>query len=79
MTTRDWINDAQKAAEEHIEAVWDAWNDEQDGDSDGSDSPAIGPYCGCVTCEVREILHAAVPLIAAGIVAGDIDPKDLTP
>lgn len=25
-----------------------------------------GPYCGCITCDVREILHAAYPHLLAG-------------
>jgi hypothetical protein len=60
----DYRNQAQKAAELHLEVL--------DGlEYLDSDSPAIsalqgestayGPYCGCQTCVVREILYAAWP------------------
>lgn len=79
---RDWLGDAQRAAEDHIGAVWDYWNEAESAMTDAEiedlgPDPAIGPFCGCTTCEVREILHAAVPLIAAGIAAGDVDVNDL--
>jgi hypothetical protein len=43
----------QRAAERHLAACEAALWDEN-----GVESPAIGPYCGCDTCTVREVLHA---------------------
>lgn len=79
---RDWLGDAQHAAEAHIGAVWDYWNEAESAVTESQlqalgEDPAVGAFCGCTTCEVREILHAAVPLIAAGIAAGDVDVNDL--
>lgn len=52
---------AQKAAEEHLDACWEAyWMEEVDGDEDVI-SPALAPFCGCQTCVVREVLYAAYP------------------
>lgn len=46
---------AQQAAEAHIEACWAHLHDE------GPEPDTLAPFCGCLTCEVREILHAAMP------------------
>ena len=53
----DWGYEAQKAAEKHMEAVWDAHYAWEEGD-ETAESPASAPFCGCETCVVREILHA---------------------
>jgi hypothetical protein len=54
----------QQAAERHINLVWAAFYQAED-DEDGEDivSPAVGPFCGCTTCEVRETLAGAWPAI----------------
>lgn len=67
----DWGIEAQAAAELHIGAVWDYLHamEDEDVDRDGEDpgdDPASAPFCGCTTCEVREILHAGAPFIIAG-------------
>lgn len=56
---------AQRAAEEHLAACQEALYAEEDyGDTDvAAGSPAIAPFCGCDTCVVREILHAAWPFM----------------
>jgi len=46
---------AQEAAEQHLTACWEYLND------DGPEPDTLGPFCGCLTCEVRETLHAAYP------------------
>lgn len=77
-----WEQRMQQAAEDHITAVWDYANEADASLTDeeledlGPD-PAIGPWCGCTTCEVREILTVAIPIMAAAIVAGEVDPADL--
>lgn len=52
----DHYHAAQQAAEAHIEACWAAEHDEGPEPED-----TLAPFCGCLTCEVREILHAAEP------------------
>lgn len=52
---------AQTAAEERLDALWEF---ELEG-GDINDAPyAAGPFCGCRTCEVREVLDAAYPFLA---------------
>lgn len=58
---------AQHAGEERLEACNSMlWHDEEGYDADG-DHPEwdeiAGPYCGCNTCIVREILDAAWPYL----------------
>lgn len=50
---------AQEAAELRISDLWAYENDELDEEPDSA-----GPFCGCLTCEVREILDAAYPYLA---------------
>lgn len=59
--------EAQRAAEKRLEVAneW-LWLDEEGefaGDHDGARvGPELaGPYCGCDTCLVREVLDAAWP------------------
>jgi hypothetical protein len=51
--------DIQRAAEHHLEACYDAMYDE----ADAPDSPAVGAFCGCNRCIVREVLAGAWPQI----------------
>jgi hypothetical protein len=56
----DYGLEAQRAAEEHLAACWEFFN----GDYEGvAEDPASAPFCGCPTCEVREVLYAAWPLL----------------
>jgi len=50
---------AQQAAEEHLTACWDSVDDEAPEPETFPET--LGPFCGCLTCEVREVLHAAYP------------------
>lgn len=54
--------EAGKAAEEHVMRVAMAENE-------GGDYPddMAGPYCGCLTCDVRETLHAALPKLEEAV------------
>lgn len=54
---------AQRAAEAHLAACQDAMFEafQIDDPQAWPASPSIGPFCGCDTCVVREILHAAWP------------------
>ena len=45
------------AAEQHLIACFDAFYAEEEGLDETS--PAYGPFCGCHTCIVREVLTAA--------------------
>lgn len=65
----DFGAQAQRAAVKHLEECWQ-WrdNDENDdwGDEGRKDDPASAPFDGCTTCEVREVLEAAWPILKAG-------------
>lgn len=60
---------AQKAAEAHLAACWEAyWAEEESENLEGlPESPACAPFCGCETCIVREVLFAAWPIIEEAI------------
>lgn len=66
----DYGREAHAAAEEHIQACFEALADcdeydasDDDDDMDVPTSPALAPFCGCLTCIVRETLYAAWPLV----------------
>ena len=40
----------------YLDACYAAEYDDDDGER--TESPAIGPFCGCTTCVVREVLWA---------------------
>lgn len=60
---RDYGVEAQKAAEQHLEAIYEFEETylEEYPNGDVMESPSVGPWCGCLTCVVRETLHAAWP------------------
>ena len=77
----DYGYQAQKVAEAHLDLVqqWMEFHDEG-GAEQGMEEPleadpAVGPYCGCRTCDVREILAVAWPIIEAGVRSGDFETK----
>jgi hypothetical protein len=61
----DYGQAAHKAAMAHIEACEEALVSVED--EPDLTSPASALYCGCTTCQVREALHAAFPILVAGI------------
>ena len=56
----DYGREAHEAAEEHLEACWEALDAENEGEVIEWPNTA-GPFCGCLTCQIRETLHAAWP------------------
>lgn len=74
---------AQRVAEEHLVAVWEAHHAEE-GCEDGVggvESPASAPFDGCDTCQVRETLYAGWPVLEADTIgrlraAGFTDAAD---
>jgi hypothetical protein len=58
---------AQELAERHLAACQEALWSEDAGEAEVAESPACGPFCGCDTCIVREVLYAACPAIEAGV------------
>jgi hypothetical protein len=50
--------DIQKAAEHHLELceLW-RFHYEEGGPEPDEPDPSAGPYCGCETCMVREVLY----------------------
>lgn len=78
-TVASWgaaLDDAvQRAAEKHLDACYDALVMVEDGEEE-IDDPAYGPFCGCNTCVVREVLSAAwVYVSPAGRLAGPLTPS----
>lgn len=63
--TRDYGIEAQRAAEAHLEQCERALYVEDFKNPDDSQWPAAmgGPFCGCTTCMVREVLFAAWPIL----------------
>lgn len=54
---------AHQDAIAHLSGCWDALV-ELDDDPDATvTDPASGPFCGCDTCIVREVLYAAWPIM----------------
>lgn len=50
----------QRLAEDHLSACNEAlYRDDELPVAEWGETPAIGPYCGCDTCIVREVLWAA--------------------
>lgn len=56
--------EAHRAAVAHLNACWEALSAEEAGRPDVI-SPASEPFDGCQDCEVREVLHAAWPILSA--------------
>lgn len=66
---------AQRLAETHVAACEEAlWSDPQTE----QESPASAPYCGCLTCTVREVLYAAWVVMEAYIAEG-LNPRPTAP
>lgn len=60
---RDYGAEAQQAAEGRLAACWEAMWAEDAGEEAQWPEDLEGPFCGCSTCEVREALSAAWPLL----------------
>lgn len=55
--------DFQAAAERHLRAVLEAEDEQAEHPERDVSTPAVGPFCGCETCLVREVLAGAWPVI----------------
>lgn len=62
---------AQKSAEARLLDCFDGLYDDEAGDS------AVGAFCGCNTCIVREVLDAAWPWLYEAATHPDVIPPDL--
>lgn len=71
----DWGLLAQEAAENHLYAC-DEWFDYEEGDGErpAGEPPSCAPYCGCLTCIIREVLSATWPILEEAVRSGDFDP-----
>ena len=74
---RDYGLEAHQAADAHLTAVWNHFHSEEEYVDPDVPSPAVGPFCGCQTCEVREVLAAAWPIIQEGVANGDLTLDDI--
>jgi len=75
--TNDITNDpgvrAQRAAEAHLVACWEAFHAYDElgvEEGEGPEDPSSAPFCGCETCVVREVLYAAWPILRDAALAG---------
>lgn len=59
----DWGLKAHQAAEQHLAACLEAMYAEDESDLDTWPEDMAGPFCGCETCVIREVLHAAWPIL----------------
>lgn len=57
----------QRRCETHLdacrEALYETETHDLDAGNDWNTSPAFGPFCGCSTCEVREVLAMAAEVL----------------
>lgn len=68
----DHLLAAQRAAEERLELCTAVLYDQEEADGVFAlEDPSSAPFCGCTTCEVREVLDAAYPHIRAHVLAED--------
>ena len=71
MTAPDLFLEAHKAAERHLENCWAwlAWTENgEEGEPPLEEDPAFEPFDGCMTCEIREALMAAMPMLQAALI-----------
>ena len=71
---RDYGLEAQRAAEAHLEAIYEA-----EFENEGEDSPSIGPWDGCTTCVVREVLMVAWPFLEHAALQDPPAPMTVVP
>ena len=69
---RDYGREAQVAAEAHVAACFDAYyaNEELEDGQPEVGGPESAPFDGCDTCQVREALFAAWPLLRLAALDG---------
>lgn len=63
----DWGHVAHQQAQTHLNECFDALDEADFGDGEAGWPVTAGPFCGCVTCIVREVLHVAFPILRTGI------------
>lgn len=62
--TLDYGYLAHQVAQTHLDACHEAQCELEDGAQfDDVNDPSFGPFCGCSTCVVREVLFAAWPVM----------------
>jgi hypothetical protein len=73
----DWEWHAQRAGERRLmSANDDLWAEDNGEVFDGEDE-TDGPYCGCDTCVVREVLSAAWPYMYRLAHEPDVDVPEV--
>jgi hypothetical protein len=57
--------DPHTIAEKHLEQCFEAldYSEREDAYEDEVEDPSYGPFCGCSTCVVREVLLSALPAL----------------
>lgn len=67
MAERDYGLEAHEAAEAHLDACHEAEYYAEEFGEENVESPAFGPFCGCTTCVVREVLEVAWPILMEAV------------
>lgn len=65
----DYGQQAQEAAENRLELLWECLNIEDEGGEAPWPDDMTFPFDGCRTCEVRETLVAAAPFLRLDFIA----------
>jgi hypothetical protein len=77
VTERNYGREAHEAAERHLEDCFEALEQEEEVGAENVIWPDVdAPFCGCLTCVTREVLHAGWPAMLDGareVVAREIE------
>lgn len=61
--SRDYGREAHEAAQKHLDAINAAEYAEDSEELPDYPEDMAGPWDGCETCVIREVLHAAWPIL----------------
>jgi hypothetical protein len=69
----EWAKELESGLEKYLGTLSDyAYGELEDGDLDSFETLSGELYCGCTTCEIREILAFVVPKAISGMLDGKI-------
>ena len=64
-----WAKELEHGLERYLGSLWDSLNDEEE---EVVETISEEPFCGCSTCEIREILAYVVPKAIKGMIEGKV-------
>lgn len=74
MDPKDFFERAHRAAEARLDAIFEYEYESEPDASELGPHPAVGLWCGCQTCLVREVLDAAWPHLRVAALTEDDGP-----